>query len=135
MPGAPKHLGATHYELLVRALAMLAELSGTFNDRRRYLLLGAHYATSLYNLNVRSANSVAHKEQKDAARAARWRRAVRARPARSRATDTSTQFSSRGALAVPPTHPTLLAAHKPQRPARATSESRAAVDLGQDALA
>ena len=34
-------------------------------------LLGAHYATSLYNLNVRSANSVAHKEQKDAARAAR----------------------------------------------------------------
>ena len=71
MPGAPKHLGATHYELLVRALAMLAELATNFNDRRRYLLLGAHYATSLYNLHVRSANSVAHKEQKDAARAAR----------------------------------------------------------------
>ena len=71
MPGAPKHLGATHYELLVRALAMLAELAPNFNDRRRYLLLGAHYATSLYNLHVRSANSVAHKEQKDAARAAR----------------------------------------------------------------
>ena len=35
------------------------------------MLLGAHYATSLYNLHVRSANSVAHKEQKDAARAAR----------------------------------------------------------------
>ncbi len=71
MPGAPKHLGATHYELLVRALAMLAELATNFNERRRYLLLGAHFATSLYNLHVRGANSVAHKEQKDAARAAR----------------------------------------------------------------
>ena len=59
---APKHLGDARELLGGRRDARRA--SATFNDRRRYLLLGAHYATSLYNLHVRSANSVAHKEQK-----------------------------------------------------------------------
>ena len=59
---APARLGAAHLELLLRGLAMLAQLAPTLADRRRWLLLGSHYATELVNRGVDAANWLAAKE-------------------------------------------------------------------------
>ena len=63
LPGAPSRLGAAHYELLVRALAMLGELAASLTERRRWLVLGYHYACALLNKNIGAANYVAAKDQ------------------------------------------------------------------------
>ena len=62
LPGAPSRLGAAHYELLVRALAMLGELAASLTERRRWLVLGYHYACALLNTHVGAANYVAAKD-------------------------------------------------------------------------
>jgi hypothetical protein len=56
---APQELNAAHLELLLRSLSMAALLARDLATRRKYLLLGYHYAKQLVNKCLAAASAIA----------------------------------------------------------------------------
>ncbi|KAJ1461834.1 hypothetical protein M885DRAFT_506981, partial [Pelagophyceae sp. CCMP2097] len=88
---APQELNAAHLELLLRSLSMAALLARDLATRRKYLLLGYHYAKQLVNKCLAAASAIAQ-----------LRRAEEAG---------NDEEAAAAAAAAPPEYPDVVALH------------------------